>query len=197
MRFGLLMLLAALTLTGCAKNSHYSDKNKNKVDRPSVRDQERARSENAKAIELMNEGKYDEAEKALKRALTADIMYGPAHNNLGKVYFHAHRWYDAAQEFDYAIKLMPHQPEPRNNLGLVFEEANKLDKAVEQYGEAIKLEPDNPEFIGNAARARLRRGDKDPEVRELLEKLVLHDTRPTWVEWARRRLALMGQPIEK
>jgi len=53
------------------------------------------------------------------------------------------------------------------------------------------LEPENPELIANAARARLRRGDNNAEVRSLLSKLVMIDTRPEWVEWARRKLVLL------
>lgn len=149
-----------------------------------------AQLDNARAVELMNQGKFDEAETALKSALTADVMHGPAHNNLGKVYYHQGKLYLAAWEFQYAAKLMPHQPEPLNNLGLVFEAAGKLDDAVTSYGKAMAFEPDNPQFIGNLARARVRRGEGDEaEVRELLSKLVTRDTRPDWVEWARRRLA--------
>ena len=55
----------------------------------------------------MEKSDYDAAEAALKAALTADVMFGPAHNNLGKVYFHKGELYLAAREFDYAMKLMP------------------------------------------------------------------------------------------
>src|SRR4029453_19576722 len=110
-------------------------------------------------------------EAELKSALAADVMCGPAHNNLGKVYYHQHKLYLAAWEFQYAMKLMPNVPEPRNNLGLVFESAGKLDDAVASYDEARGLEPDNVQFIGNLARARVRRGDDDAGVRDLLRQL--------------------------
>jgi Flp pilus assembly protein TadD len=118
-------------------------------------------------------------------------MYGPAHNNLGKAYFHQDKLYLAAWEFQYAMKLMPNTPEPRNNLGLVFESAGKLDDAVASYDEAMRLEPDNVQFIGNLARARVRRGDRDDDLRELLDKLVMRETRPDWADWARGQLATM------
>ncbi|MES1171564.1 MAG: hypothetical protein ABUL56_04300, partial [Actinomycetota bacterium] len=97
----------------------------------------------------------------------------------------------AAWEFQYAMKLMPNTPEPRNNLGLVFESAGKLDDAVASYDEAMRLEPDNVQFIGNLTRARVRRGDRDDSVRELLGKLVMRETRPDWADWARGQLATM------
>ena len=119
-------------------------------------------------------------------------MCGPAHNNLGKVYFRQGKMYLAAWEFQYAMKLMPNQPEPPNNLGLVFEAAGKLDDAAESYGKAVAREPDNIDALGNLARAP-RRGDKDAEVRDLLNELVLKDTRPEWVAWARDRLATLRE----
>jgi Flp pilus assembly protein TadD len=157
------------------------------------RDTELAQQENTRGAKLLEDGKYDEAEQALKRALIADIMFGPAHNNLGKVYYHAGKYYLAAWEFEYACKLMPHQPEPHNNLGLVFEAVGKLDDAVKEYSEAIKIEPNNPQFLGNGARARLRRGDRDAELHELLSKLVMVETRPEWVKWAQERLAVVSK----
>ena len=156
------------------------------------RDAAAAEAHHARATRLIERGDWPAAEAALKEALAADVMYGPAHNNLGKVYFHQGKLYLAAWEFQYAAKLMPNVPEPKNNLGLVFESAGKLDEAVSSYDEAMRIEPDNPQFIGNLARARMRRGDRDESVRELLSSLVLRETRPEWADWARTRLAEMG-----
>lgn len=196
-----LIALAGLGLVGgCASNkSPAAHDYKTRVDDPR-RDSDVARDDNAKAADLIDSGNYPGAEKLLRDALTADIGYGPAHNNLGKVYYRQKRLYLAAWEFEYATKLMPNQPEPRNNLGLVFESVGKLDDAVKYYGQAMGLEPDNGQFIGNLARARVRRGDGGEPVRDLLDKLVLRDDRPEWVAWARRRLALMpraGESIER
>jgi Flp pilus assembly protein TadD len=156
-----------------------------------LRDTDLARAEHARAVGLMEKGDYDAAEAALKAALTADVMFGPAHNNLGKVYFHKDELYLAAREFDYAMKLMPNQPEPANNLGMVFETRGRLDDAVSAYGKAAALEPDNVQIMGNWARARVarvRRGERDPDLAALLNKLVARETRPDWLDWERREL---------
>jgi Flp pilus assembly protein TadD len=70
----------------------------------------------------------------------------------------------------------------------VYERAGQLTKAVDAYAAAQRVEPDNPEYLGNLARARVRRGDNDPDTRRLLEELVLRDARPQWADWARRTL---------
>ena len=186
--FAIVLILA--TCAGCAARASRGGR------APKLRgqDTERAREVNVKAFELIENRDYAQAEQVLKKAIAADVMYGPARNNLGLVYYHTDRLYLAAWEFENAIRLMPHQPEPRNNLGLVLERAGKLAGAAEAYQRARELEPDNPEFIANLARARLRKGDRDEETRKLLEELVMKDPRPQWTDWARLNLLRITPP---
>lgn len=195
MRYAIPLVLWVAILVGC----HSSPPAATQPDYQTVgnaprRDTAAASRQNEAALRFMTANDWPAAEQALRRALSQDVMFGPAHNNLGLVYFHQDQLYLAAWEFQYAIKLMPSHPEARNNLGLVFEAGGKLDQAVDSYEQAVKLEPDNPQFVGNDARARVRRGDTDKQVRTLLDKLASLDTRPEWVAWARERLALVKQP---
>jgi Tfp pilus assembly protein PilF len=188
-----LILLAISLGAGCSSTTG-SLGNSNTVTAGKVprQDTETARKMTAHAVQFIEQSKWSDAKTALIEAVDADVTFGPAHNALGTLYLHDSNLYLAAWEFQYAAKLMPYQPEPRNNLGLVLEEAGKLDDAVDSYDQAIKIEPDNPQFVGNAARARIRRGDTDAKVRELLAKVVSTDLRPEWVSWAREKLVLMG-----
>src|SRR6476619_303990 len=86
-------ILATLALTGAGCASH---PNVN----PPRQNTEVARVQNDAAYKLIREGKYDAAEDILKNALAADVMYGPARNNLGLVYFHQQKLYPAAWEFE-------------------------------------------------------------------------------------------------
>ena len=181
----ILVLLAALA--GCAGNRTVFR------GQQAVADTSLARQENDRAFELIRQQKFPEAEQALRRSIAADVMFGPARNNLGLVYYKQGKLYDAAHEFQYAIKLMPHHPDPRNNLGLVFEAAGdfieaKLSDAVEAYEQARRIEPDNPEYLGNLARTRIKRGDSDETTQKLLEELAFKDSRPDWRDWARMNL---------
>jgi len=166
-----------------------------------MQNSEGAHLDTERAFQLIAEGKYSTAEPVLKEAIVYDPMYGPAHNDLGLVYFRLNRLYDAAWEFEDAAKLMPRQPEPQNNLGLVLEQAEQLKEALAAYSKAYELEPSNPEYIGNLARAHVRLGDKDDETRKLLQELVLRDTRPDWSDWARANLlrlrgSILEEPVE-
>jgi Tfp pilus assembly protein PilF len=191
-RCGYALGLIGLLTLGCAPSKDGPATDYQTVpDRPGRRTDLATQRVN-QALGYIQEGRWDQAEKRLRQAIEADIMFGPAHNNLGKVHYHQQRYYEAAWEFEYAAKLMPHRPEPRNNLGLVFEAVGRTDSAVEAYTRALELEPENPQLLGNLARARVRRGDRDESMRQLLSKLILNDTRSEWVQWARRQRALMS-----
>jgi Flp pilus assembly protein TadD len=189
--FPFVLLLPLVPAAGCQSESRQPPADYQTVGRDPQRDADAAARENARGADLMDHGDWAGAEAAFKAALTADVLHGPAHNNLGKVYFHQGKLYLAAWEFQYAMKLMPNQPEPLNNLGLVFEAAGKLDDAVASYDKAAALEPDGVEPLGNLARARYRRGDRGDDVKVLLNKLVVLDTRPDWLRWAKTTLVRM------
>lgn len=158
------------------------------------RDTEAAKQHYARGVQLLKGDQLDQAENAFQAALGADLFFGPAHNNLGTVYLRQQKYYPAAWEFQYAAKLMPNQAEPRNNLGLVYEAVGKLDDAAKSYQQALDLEPENPRITGNLARVYVRTNRNDDKTRKLLEAVVMKDTRPDWIAWARERLALMGKP---
>jgi len=182
--------VALVLATGCGRDAARTDVYRTRTDDPN-RNTEKARAENGKAADLIEEANLEDAETALRAALAADLFFGPAHNNLGVVYFRQKAYYRAAWEFQYAAKLMPHSPEPRNNLGLVYEAVGQMGKAERWFDEALSLGPDNPELIGNLARVRVRSGRRDEGTRQVLQNLVLKDTRQEWVAWARQRLAVM------
>lgn len=203
------LILAMSPLAGCSSQSVSMDYQT--IRATPNRDPEKAHQLDRQARALIEQAEYEKAEAKLKQALTADITYGPAHNNLGKVYFLQHKQkmlangkqtateshrqsllHLAAWEFEYATKLMPYRPEPRNNLGMVFEEVGRFDDAVEAYTQALGLQPDHPQVLGNLCRARIRRGDKDRETRKLLSDMILRDPRPEWVDWAKKRLTSLN-----
>lgn len=156
------------------------------------RDTDLAVEKHQRAIRLIERDQLERAEKLLHEALVADVTFGPAHNNLGKLYYQQHKLYLAAWEFEYATRLMPNRAEPLNNLGLVYETVGKINEAVEVFEIAHGIEPQNPEYLGNLCRARLQRGDQDDQTNDLLAELLMVDSRPQWLAWARERLALHG-----
>jgi Flp pilus assembly protein TadD len=185
-----LLGLALVAVVGCRSPATHM-KEYQTVAEDMSRDTKTAIKENAEAYEAMERGDLEKAEKRLKVALTADGFFGPAHNNLGICYLRQKKYYQAAWEFQYAGKLMPYSAEPRNNLGMVYEEVCRMDEAEKWYDEALSLQPDNPQLIGNLVRTRLRENKRDERTCQLLSDLILKDTRPEWVAWARERLVMI------
>jgi Flp pilus assembly protein TadD len=165
------LLFVSLFVAGCQGDGA-------RTTAPAGPDTALARQLNDQAFALIRQEKHDEAEPLLKRAIDADVTFGPARNNLGLVYFKQDKLYPAAWEFQNAIRLMPYQPEARNNLGLVFEAAGKTSEAIESYEKARKMEPDNPEFLANLLRAKLKRNDRDEGLKTLLQEVAFKDPRP-------------------
>jgi Tfp pilus assembly protein PilF len=189
-RFIPLLLLSFLApMIGCQGNQAGTKADYETLAEPPNRNTDVARSHNIHAVSLMGDGILEKAEQELKAALSADMFYGPSHNNLGIVYFRQKKYYLAAWEFQYAVKLMPNEIEPLNNLGLVFEAVGRLDDAEKWYDKALSLKPEATDVVGNLARVRIRCNKKDEATQKLLSNIVLKDRRPEWVSWARQQLA--------
>lgn len=133
----------------------------------------------------------DRAEAMLREALTADLYCGPAHNNLGVLYLQQGELYEAANEFEWARKLMPGHPDPRLNLGLTLELAGRTDDALDTYRTALEARPGHIRTIQALARLQLRARRTDGELRRRLEEVAMRGETEEWRTWARtQRLKL-------
>lgn len=188
---GIVLFIIAGMVVGCQSKAPQPETQYQTIAQDPQRDSQAAREHNAQGVLFLKEGKLKEAETAFKAALAADPFCGPAHNNLGTVYHKQEDFYQAAWEFQYASKLMPYRSEPRNNLGLVMEEVGKLDEAAQWYEAALEIDPQSPQYVGNLARIYVQEKRQDQKTRDLLKQLVMNDSRPDWMEWAREQLALM------
>lgn len=81
-----------------------------------------------------------------------DLIYSPAHNNLGVVFLKQGKLYEAAQEFEWAKKLLPSAPDPRVNLALVLERAGEELGALALWREAVELAPQCEQAIAGLSR---------------------------------------------
>jgi Tfp pilus assembly protein PilF len=177
-------LLAAgtLLLGGCAGPGSGPYEPRSEAQRNTTR----AEALNRDAAELI--GSDDEgAEKLLREALTEDLFFGPAHNNLGVVFLEQGKLYEAAAEFEWARKLMPGHPDPRVNLALCMEQAGRVDDALESYEAALQVWPEYLPAVQGIARATVRARREDPRLARWLEVIAMQGGDERWVRWARER----------
>lgn len=199
MRLFICLLLASAGLPGCALlgGSRMQTVEVCVPDQQVLEVSEEARKKAAHAERLIDQGKLPQAERDLLQALQLAPHFGEAHNNLGLIFFQRRQLYDAAHSFQRAITFLPGIPEPHNNLGMVLEEADKPHEAIAAYEQAYLLNPVNPIFLGNLVRARVARGDCTDDLALLLQELIVVETRPEWVAWARDELYLMLPKVRR
>lgn len=167
---------------GCAAHQRIADEG----DRP-LRNPQRAVELTHQATPLLGEDPA-EAQRLLREALDADLYYGPAHNNLGIVYLNAGQLYEAAEEFDWARRLMPGHPDPRINLGIALERGGKIDEALDAYASAIEVYPNHLPAMEALTRLQLRSGQDDEGTRSMLNEIAYRGDTP-WKTWARAQLS--------
>jgi Tfp pilus assembly protein PilF len=113
------------------------------------------------AADALDAGDIVQAEALLRRSLAKDLFYGPAHNNLGVVFLKQKKCYEAANEFEWARKLLPGDPDPRVNLALCFETAGRVDQALEMYETALAVRGEYLPAIEGIACLTLKSGRND------------------------------------
>jgi Tfp pilus assembly protein PilF len=154
----------------------------------------------AKAEQLAREGadlvksEPTQAESLLRAALTADLFCGPAHNNLGVFFLRGGKLYEAAHEFEWARKLMPGVPSPRTNLALTLERAGHFQEALAAYDSALEVAPEHIVSIQGSARLRVRTGERNDRLRDMVRTVALRGESKEWREWGRAQLARLEAP---
>ena len=180
----LLNLLASLTLAlplvGCAASPAGPYTPPAEIER----DTARAEALTRKALAVLDHD-TERAEALLREALTADLYHGPAHNDLGVLYLNQSKLYEAANEFEWARKLMPGHPDPRLNLGLTLERAGRFEQALDSYNTALEVFTEHVPSMQAIARLTLRLKRDDPRLKSMLQEIALRGESEQWRGWAR------------
>jgi len=179
-----ILFLGVMFQAGCA-----STRMRTRSTIGSVRNQQLAAELTNKATDLLLDEPI-KAEQILRQALQADLYYGPAHNNLGVLHLNRGELYEAAEEFDWARRLMPGHPDPRINLGLALERGGKIDAALDAYASAMEVYPNHLPAIQALARCQIRHGQRDEWTVGLLKDIMFRGS-SEWKAWARTQLGVV------
>ncbi len=128
------------------------------------------------------------AESMLREALSYDLYHGPAHNNLGVLLLKQERLYDAAEEFEWARKLLPGNPEPRVNLAIALERGGKHVDAIDAAKAALEVSPGNLAAMQTIALVQVREGMTDSATNGLLAQIRSRSMSTEWQDWAARTM---------
>ncbi len=124
------------------------------------------------------------AESLLRDALSKDLFFGPAHNNLGVLHLKRGELYEAASEFEWARKLLPGNPDPRINLAITLERAGRASDAMDAYKTALEVQPGSVIAMQGAAVLAVRAGKDDPALGIWLKEIAMSGESVLWREWA-------------
>lgn len=179
MRLGLALTLLAVLSASCRST------NVGPYNPPTGSDRQTVVAEklNREAADLIATD-LDRAESILRDALTKDLFYGPAHNNLGVVYLKQDKLYEAANEFEWARKLLPGLPDPHVNLALVMERAGRQDEAFRSYEAALASAPECVAAMQGAAVNMVSQSRSDDRLAGWLDVVALRGETPEWRAWA-------------
>lgn len=180
-RRGHLAIALSLVVAACSSSGHGPYEPNSEGDRNALQAQDLTK----KAIDVA-ERDPAKSEALLREALTADLYYGPAHNDLGVLYFRQKKLYEAANEFEWARKLMPGHPDPRLNLALTLERAGHVAEAFSAYDAALEVAPEYVPAMQAYARLAVKKGRRDEKVVALLKSIALRGEDAAWREWAQR-----------
>lgn len=194
----------ALAVAGCApqkvSSSPYAtqpevDRNATRAEqltRRAVEAMDASTADNARENDAEAEALLREAEALLREALAADLYHGPAHNNLGVVFLRQGKLYEAANEFEWARKLMPGNPDPRFNLALTLERAVRVDEALAMYATALEVQAEHIPSMQGLARLQIRQRKTDARTDGLLREIAFRGSSAKWRSWAQGELARRG-----
>ncbi|MFQ5771722.1 MAG: tetratricopeptide repeat protein, partial [bacterium] len=128
---------------------------------------------NQTAMQLLVDGKLNEAIAEFKKAIKTDSTYVNAYINLGFIYYSSGLLDNAVALYYKALEIKPDNPLAHNNLGAALLAAGKPSEAIIEYKVAMKLNPDYPEAHNNLAFAYYSVGLYDQAITEAQKALEI------------------------
>lgn len=148
-----------------------------------------------RAVLAMDDGDVSQAESHLRQAIAADLYHGPAHNNLGVILLERGQLYEAAEEFEWARRLLPGHPEPRVNLAIALERGGRGADAFAAATTAIEVRPGHLGAMRVRAWVAAADGISYDEQMSDLTAIASRDSQAIWRDWALMRRLQLLDPV--
>jgi protein O-mannosyl-transferase len=155
---GVWSLFAALATATVIRNRVFLSESSVWAD-AAAQDPQNARALNNLGLALADEGKADEGEAAILRALEIKPGYPDAWYNLGTIQGRDARLASAEESFKRSISLRSAYPSAHCNLAVVLWRRGQKEAAMKHYEEAIRLRPNYPVANFNLAVIYFEQGD--------------------------------------
>ena len=177
---------------------------------------EEAIASNSRGIELLKEGKTNEAITEFQKAVQLDPNYVPARQNLGHAYDRQGRSEEAMAQYRKAAELDPKSSVVYNNLGVLYDKKGLYDEAIGEFEKALQINPGDATALKNLETAKKNKAvieerkkaiaqaqqaveanPKDPRAAYNLARLyAFHGQKEQAIEWVAKALKLGYKDIE-
>jgi protein O-GlcNAc transferase len=104
-------------------------------------------------VVLTTQGRFEEAEHYVTRALKKDTSSDVTHHNYGLILKALKRPDEALERFSQALKINPSIAGTWNNRGTVFNDLKRYDDAIEDFDKATALDPQYAEAFCNKGKS--------------------------------------------
>ncbi|UCC67042.1 MAG: tetratricopeptide repeat protein [Armatimonadota bacterium] len=98
-----------------------------------------------RAMELKNQGQYDEAAAQFQEVLTREPEHARAHLGLGLVHCFVGRFEESLDELKLAVGCEPDWVDAHLNLAKTYAMLGMYDEARVEFNRVLELHPDHPE----------------------------------------------------
>ncbi|MCX7945174.1 MAG: tetratricopeptide repeat protein [Deltaproteobacteria bacterium] len=153
----------------------------------------KAKEHNLSAVRLIEESKFELAERHLELALEYNKNYAEAYNNLGVIYLKQNRLEKAEKFFLLAIEYNSDFAEAHNNLGYIYLVNNDFRRALQRFKSALSIDPAFVNARLNLARTYILMGEHKKAEPELLKLKILQSSEEIY--WLLVRIYLKMERI--
>ena len=99
------------------------------------------------AVELKNQGRYDEAAAEFEKVLSSCPEHARAHMGLGLVYCFVGRFDESLEELKRAVECDAAWVDAHLNLAKTYAMLGMYDEARAEFGRVLELHPEHPEAV--------------------------------------------------
>lgn len=153
-------------------------------------------AQNNLAIELLRQGRREEAVRHFEEALRLDPGYAEAHYNLGNALFREGRVAEARARYERSLELIPGNPAARYNYAVLLLQVGEVEPALSQLKAALELSPRHEEARQLLGETLLRLGRTEEAIAHFRAALAKDSG---WTQGYNRLAAALyqlGQPEE-
>jgi tetratricopeptide (TPR) repeat protein len=133
---------------------------------------------NNQGVELLKQGKIDEAVGPLLKAVESDPKNRDARLNLAFAYDRQGRIDEAIVQYEKAVELNPRNSIARNNLGVLYNKTGRYDEAIRELEKALEIDPKSATGPKNLETAKKNQSVIQERERKIAEAVKNVEARP-------------------